>query len=64
MVELVLLLIGKLFTVDDEDITSLMGTKWNLNKFVREIINAFTNGIKFGGFQNDHKKEIQVREYT
>ena len=63
MVELALLLIGKVFTVDDKEVTLLTETDWNLNKFAREIIIAFTHGIKFGGYLNDHKKEIQVREY-
>ena len=57
------MLIGKLFTVDDKEIVSLMETKWNLNTFVREIIIAFTNGLKFGGYLSDHKREIQVSIY-
>lgn len=63
MVELVLLLIDKVFTVDDKEVTSLMETEWSLNTFVRELIIAFTHGTKFGSYQSEHKKEIQVREY-
>ena len=62
IVELALLLIGKLFTVDDKEIISLMETEWNLSTFVREIIIAFTHGLKFGGYLSDYKREIQVRE--
>ena len=66
MVGLVLLLIGKVYTVDDKEITSLMKTDWNLTKFVCQLIKTFMfhNGRRFGGWQNNHTKEIQVHAYS
>jgi len=63
MIELVLMLIGKVFAMNDEEILSLMNTEWKLNDFVHELIIALTNGVAFGGSGNDHAKEIKVSVY-
>lgn len=60
-IELVLLLISKVFAIDDKEISSLMDKEWNLKNFAHELFIALASGIKFGGYTNDFKKEIKVR---
>lgn len=64
-VELFLLLRGKLFAVDDEEIQHLMLNDWNLLLFVKELIWALISSKKFGGdYALKCNEEITVYKQT
>ena len=64
MVELFLLLRGKLHTViDDEEIQSLMLKEWELSAFIQELIQALMPLKEFGGYRKNYQKEIEVSSY-
>ena len=48
MVELFLLLHGKLVNIDDHEIQNLIHDDWNLQVFVKELIQAIISSKKFG----------------
>ena len=60
MIELFLLLRGKLYIVNDEEIESLMLNDWNLYTFIQEFIQALMPSKAFGGYQKQYHKEIKV----
>ena len=60
MIELFLLLRGKLFITDDEEIESLMQDDWDLFTFIRELIQALMSSKAFGGYYKNYHKEIEV----
>ena len=59
MVELFLLLRGKLVTIDDQEIQNLMHNDWNLPVFLTELIQALIPSKKFGA-SGKYKEEIKV----
>ena len=61
MVELFLLIRGKLFDVDDQEIRSLLFNDWNLSAFIEQFIQAIMPLKEFGGYRKDYQKEIQVQ---
>ena len=60
MVELFLLLRGKLPATDDQEIKLLMDNDWELYMFVKELIQAIIPSIKFGAYGKCNE-EIKVR---
>lgn len=60
MIELFLLLRGKLFGVDDKEIRSLMINEWDLHVFIQELIQALMPTTTFGGYQKSYHEEIEV----
>ena len=58
MVQLFLLLRGKLVTIGDQEIQNLMCNEWNLLVFVNELIQAIIPSKKFGksGMYNEEIK--------
>lgn len=63
MVELFLLLRGKLYTVDDQEIQSSMHKEWDLNEFIQELIQALMPSKEFGGYRKNYQKEIEASGY-
>jgi len=63
MIELFLLLLGKLFAIDDQEIQSFIFNEWNLYTFIRELIQSLMSSTTFGGFGNNYHKEIEVGSY-
>ena len=61
IVELFLLLRGKLVAIDDQEIQSLMLNNWDLLIFVRELIQALISSKKFGAYDKC-KEEIKVHK--
>ena len=59
MVELFLLLRGKLAVVEDYEIQNLMHNDWNLLVFVKELIQAIIPSKKFGASEK-YNEEIKV----
>lgn len=64
MIELFLLLRGKLFGIDDSEIQTLMLNDWHLHPFIKGFIQALMSSKKFGGFSENYHKEIEVGNYT
>ena len=62
MVELFLMLRGKLSAIDDQEIQSLMLNDWDLYTFVKELIQAIISSIKFGAYGRCNE-EIKVYRY-
>ena len=61
MIELFLLLRGKCDdTTEDKEISSLMHSEWNLQRFIQELIQAFLPMKEFGGHKQKHSEEIAV----
>ena len=60
IIELFLLLRGKLFAIDDQEIQSLMLNEWELYSFIQGIIQALMPLKTFGGYQKNYYKEIEV----
>ena len=63
MVELFLLLRGKLYAIDDQKIQSLMLNEWDLSAFIQELIQALMPLKEFGGYQRNYQKEIEASSY-
>ena len=62
MIELFLLLRGKCDTAtEDKEILTMMRNKWNLQKFIQELIQALLPQKEFGGYKQKHSEEILVR---
>lgn len=61
MVELFLLLRGKLATIEDHEIQNLVHNDWNLLVFVKELIQAIIPSKKFGA---SGKCNEEVKVYT
>ena len=59
MVELFLLLRGKLVAVDDKEIQSSMLYDWDLSMFVKKLIQALISSKKFGAYDK-YNEEIKV----
>ena len=59
MVELFLLLHGKLVNIDDHEIQNLIHDDWNLQVFVKELIQAIISSKKFGAYGKT-TEEIKV----
>ena len=59
MVELFLLLRGKLSATDDHEIEILMLTDWDLCTFVKELIQAIISSKRFGAYGRCNE-EIKV----
>ena len=62
MVELFLLLRGKLSAIDDQEIKLLMDNDWELYMFVKELIQAIISSKKFGACGKCNE-EIKVHSY-
>jgi len=69
MIELVLMMLGKMSSFSDGEIVCLMKTDWNLFEFVSGLIQALSLDVKFGGYsgyggfgpyKDDYRKEIKV----
>ena len=60
MVKLFLLLRGKLHSIDDEEIQSLMLKEWDLIAFIEEFIQTLMPVKEFGGYRKNYQKEIEA----
>jgi len=68
MIELVLMMLGKMSSLSDGEIVYLRKTDWNLFEFVTGLIQALSLDVKFGGYsgygygayKDDYRKEIKV----
>jgi len=60
MIELFLLLRGKLFYIDDQEIQSFIINEWDLCVFIQELILSLMPLKTFGGVENNYHKEVEV----